>query len=182
MIALTAPGATIDTADTSWQAVSVGVWRYSPSGPVQSAWGLGDHAQPIRAAGPRPLRPSSCTCRRRRSGEEHTGRSSPGLSAVSVQGCEELVDHEGRPEETLSDCEHVLPEGVRLLPEEHPRSEDSQAVEGAAASGTPAFPLLMVTSLRVARWVPALQGCTTVCAGDRLTVRDRRAFGALCAG
>jgi len=48
----------------------------------------------------------------------------------------DLVDHEGWPEETLEDREHVFPEGVCLLPEVHEGSEDPQAVDRPSTGGT----------------------------------------------
>lgn len=53
----------------------------------------------------------------------------------SPEGGEGLVDHPGRPEQTLEERQRVLPEAVSLLEEVHPGAEDPDPVEGAAAGG-----------------------------------------------
>src|SRR5437016_3196777 len=89
---------------------------------------------PIRKASPqniffsvRPPRP------RARGSELRDPRRRPQRDPSSGQGAEDLIDHEGRPEDALEHREHALPERVRLLEEPHPRAEDPEPVDRPTA-------------------------------------------------
>ena len=56
-------------------------------------------------------------------------------SAAAAECLEDLIDHEGRPEQALDHRQQVLPEPVGLLPEVHQGPEDPQTVDRAPASG-----------------------------------------------
>src|SRR5512132_6632 len=59
----------------------------------------------------------------------------PGHSPAAAECLEDLIDHEGRPEQALDDRQQVLPERVGLLPEVHQGPEDPQTIDRTPASG-----------------------------------------------
>jgi len=76
-------------------------------------------------------RPELVTAEFRKAGRKGRG----GRAASGVERLEDVVDHEGRPEDALEDRAQVVPERIRLLPEVDPGAEDAQAVDRASTCG-----------------------------------------------
>jgi len=56
--------------------------------------------------------------------------------SLGAESSEDLIDHEGWPEESLEEREQILPKRVSLLPEVHEGSENAKAVKSSSTGGT----------------------------------------------